>query len=48
VKDWLVPKTITKIKSFIKLAGCYRRFLQDFSKIAAALTKLTKKGKMYL
>jgi len=45
VKDWPIPKTITKIKSFIRLARYYRRFVQDFFKIAAPLTKLTRKGK---
>ena len=44
VIDWPIPRTITEIKSFIGLAGYYRRFVQDFSKIAAQLTKLTKKG----
>src|ERR687886_560040 len=37
------PKTPTEIKSFLGLAGYYRRFIQDFSKIASPLTKLTRK-----
>jgi len=43
VMQWEVPKTPTEIRSFLGLAGYYRRFIQDFSKIALPLTKLTKK-----
>ena len=43
VARWGPPKTPTEIRSFLGLAGYYRRFIQDFSKIASPLTKLTKK-----
>ena len=45
VKDWPILKTVTEIKSFIGLAGYYRRFVQDFSKIAAPLTSSPEKEK---
>jgi len=48
VKDWPISKTVTEIKSFIRLAGYYRRFIQNFSKIAAPLTRLTRKRKKYI
>ena len=48
VKDWPVPKSTTKIKSFLGLARYYRRFMHDFSKIVRPLTKLTRKGKKYV
>ena len=35
---------MTKIRSFLGLAGYYRKFIKGFSKIALPLTKLTKKG----
>ena len=47
VKDWPIPRTVKEIKIFIGLVGYYRRFVQDFSKIAAPLTKLTRKGERY-
>ncbi|XP_071687339.1 uncharacterized protein [Rutidosis leptorrhynchoides] len=43
VMKWNAPKTLTEIKSFLGLAGYYRRFIKDFSKIAGPLTKLTRK-----
>jgi hypothetical protein len=43
VMNWESPKTPTEIKSFLGLAGYYRRFIRDFSKIASPLTKLTRK-----
>ncbi|KAK9164801.1 hypothetical protein Syun_005703 [Stephania yunnanensis] len=43
VIDWPTPETLTDIRSFLGLAGYYRRFVKDFSKIIASMTKLTKK-----
>ncbi|KAI3822129.1 hypothetical protein L1987_09710 [Smallanthus sonchifolius] len=47
VREWNIPKTPTEIRSFLGLAGYYRRFIQDFSKIASPLTKLTRKEVKY-
>ncbi|GKC21280.1 putative reverse transcriptase domain-containing protein [Tanacetum coccineum] len=44
IMNWQAPKNIGKIQSFLGLAGYYRRFIQDFSKIASSLTKITKKN----
>ena len=44
VTDWQRPTTVTEIRSFLGLAGYYRRFVKDFSKIAAPLTRLTQKN----
>jgi hypothetical protein len=43
VVEWRRPKTVTDIRSFVGLAGYYRRFIEGFSKIAAPLTRLTRK-----
>ncbi|GJX96371.1 putative reverse transcriptase domain-containing protein [Tanacetum coccineum] len=47
VKNWKPPKTPTEIRSFLGLAGYYRRFIANFSKIAKPLTLLTRKNKKF-
>ncbi|KAI3804484.1 hypothetical protein L1987_26058 [Smallanthus sonchifolius] len=47
VKNWQAPKTPTEVRSFLGLAGYYRRFISNFSKITVPLTALTHKGKPY-
>ncbi|KAJ9557189.1 hypothetical protein OSB04_011803 [Centaurea solstitialis] len=41
-------KTPTEIRSFLGLVGYYCRFIQDFSKIAVPLTKLTRKNERFV
>ncbi|KAK8921802.1 hypothetical protein KSP39_PZI019922 [Platanthera zijinensis] len=43
VMDWKRPSTPTEIRSFLGLAGYYRRFVKGFSSLAAPLTRLTQK-----
>jgi hypothetical protein len=43
VLKWERPTNMTKIQSFLGLAGYYRRFIEGFSTIASSLTKLTCK-----
>jgi hypothetical protein len=44
VMDWQPPKSAHQIRSFLGLAGYYRRFIPDFSRIAKPMTELLKKG----
>jgi hypothetical protein len=44
VMDWKPPKSVHQIRSFLGLAGYYRRFNPDFSRIAKPMTELLKKG----
>ena len=43
IKEWPTPKSITKVRSFHLLTSFYRRFIKDFSTLAAPLTKIVKK-----
>ncbi|KAL0539365.1 hypothetical protein IC582_023576 [Cucumis melo] len=44
VTNWPRPSTVSEICSFLGLVGYYRRFVEDFSRIASPLTQLTRKG----
>ncbi|XP_059638602.1 uncharacterized protein LOC132280859 [Cornus florida] len=44
VLNWEQPKNAFKIQSFLGLAGYYRRFVKDFSRLAVPMTRLTRKG----
>ncbi|WVZ80348.1 LOW QUALITY PROTEIN: hypothetical protein U9M48_027832, partial [Paspalum notatum var. saurae] len=48
VLNWKQPETMTGIRSFLGLAGYYRRFIKDFSKTAKPMTSLTKKNVKYV
>ncbi|XP_073224802.1 uncharacterized protein [Cicer arietinum] len=48
VLEWKAPKSLTEIRNFLGLAGYYRRFIEGFSKLALPLTKLTRKGELFV
>ena len=48
VKNWPIPRKVTEIKAFLGLAGYYRRFIKDFSKISQMMRHLEKKNVPFL
>ncbi|GJS18562.1 putative nucleotidyltransferase, ribonuclease H [Tanacetum coccineum] len=47
VKNWKAPRTLSKVCLLLGLAGYYRRFIENFSKIAKSFTILTQKCKTF-
>ncbi|GAU48377.1 hypothetical protein TSUD_405390 [Trifolium subterraneum] len=48
VMKWGTPESVSEIRSFLGLAGYYRRFIEGFSKMALPLTLLTRKDQAYV
>jgi hypothetical protein len=47
VSNWQQPTNVSEIRSFLGLAGYYRRFIEGFSKFARPMTELLKKEKRF-
>ena len=41
IMSWERPKSVFEIRNFFRLAGYYKRFIEDFSRLAAPMTSLT-------
>ncbi|GJV72253.1 putative reverse transcriptase domain-containing protein, partial [Tanacetum coccineum] len=48
VKNWEAPRTPSEVRSFLGLTVYYRRFIENFFKIAKPRTILTQKHKEYI
>jgi hypothetical protein len=48
IRDFSEPRTTRELKGFLGLAGYYRRFIPNFSKIAKPLTELLKENVPYV
>ena len=48
VVEWPIPRRLKEVRSFLGLCSYYRRFICNFSVLAAPLFELTKKGRMFV
>jgi hypothetical protein len=48
VLDWKAPTTVFEVQSFLGLAGYYRCFIPDISKIAKPMTRLLQKDEKFV
>jgi hypothetical protein len=48
VLDWKPPRMVHQVRSFLRLAGYYHRFIPNFSKIAKLITDLLKKEEKFV
>ena len=46
--EWTRPTSVFEIRSFLELAGSYRRFIKGFSKLSGPLTALTWKDARFV
>nr|GFB89075.1 putative reverse transcriptase domain-containing protein [Tanacetum cinerariifolium] len=48
ITKWPRPTSVTEVRSFLGLAGYYRRFVEGFSRLALPMTKLMRKGEKFV
>ena len=44
--QYLIPKTQTQVKSFLRITNYYRKFIKDYAKIAKPLSNILRNGRI--
>ena len=48
IKNWLPPRTVKGVQSFLGFCNFYRRFIREYGRISKPLSELTCKGTEFL
>jgi hypothetical protein len=48
IKNWPTPSNVKDVRSFLGMAGYYRKFVKNFGTICKPLTNLLKKGSVFV
>ncbi|KAK8946881.1 hypothetical protein KSP39_PZI007254 [Platanthera zijinensis] len=48
IREWPVLSSVAEVRSFLRLAGYYKRFVENFSKITLPLTTLTRNDHKFI
>ena len=48
IMEWLVPKYVLDVRSFMGITGYFQKFIEGFLKIVNPITSLQKKGKRFV
>ena len=48
IQDWKKPTNVGEVRSFLRLVGYYRKFVQEFSKIVLPMQKLLRKENKFV
>jgi hypothetical protein len=48
IQEWLEPRNVKDVQSFLGFANFYRRFIKGYSNIVAPMTRLTRKNTHFL
>jgi hypothetical protein len=47
LEEWLTPKTVKDVRSFLGFGNFYRKFIKDYSKHAQPLHELLRKNETF-